>query len=455
MLNNNCNKSNRKLSVFEKIVLVVLFLLCLFASVFYFIRFRGYDISNNPLDFGPFGDYIGGILGTLVGLIGIVFLYRTYNNQLSFSEVQEEIQKYQQFESTFFSLLSEQRDIKQKMEGTIVKGPGRPKRLFANEYWTELRKDLAMRLLDLLYEPDEISIERTNSLKIKVNYIYMEFFQGHVSQLGHYFRHLYHLLKYIDDSSISLAKKKSCADIVQAQMSTDELYICAVNGISNYGRGKMLPLMDKYSFLENLMIDDDKCVSTLIHVFYPSTKQKSVDSNKKNIIFLGGIHGSGKSYFADKIIEQILRLEKLSCSEILQWKDPKQKEVEDVINNQDRLVINLPNLIDIDKTYLLDGHFCLLNTKGERERVPLYVFQAIDPALIILMDESPEVVCQRLKKRDKKEYDLQTIELLYEDELNCAQDIAAYLDIPLIRVNSSNKDEAKKAIKDFVSAFYE
>lgn len=98
---------------------------------------------------------------------------------------------------------------------------------------------------------------------------------SHAAQLGHYFRHLYHLLYFIQTEG-NIDKKKY-SDIVQAQMSYDELYLITINGISNYGRKKMLPLLNDFSFLENLAIDDDYIVRRLIELFYPSTKKKRWD----------------------------------------------------------------------------------------------------------------------------------------------------------------------------------
>ena len=68
----------------------------------------------------------------------------------------------------------------------------------------------------------------------------------------------------------------------------------------------------------------------------------------KNIVFVGGIHGVGKSHFADRIKTQVPIIELLSCSNVLHWVDPTQKEVEDVSANQDRLIVNLRKIVDVD-----------------------------------------------------------------------------------------------------------
>jgi oligoendopeptidase F len=69
-------------------------------------------------------------------------------------------------------------------------------------------------------------------------------------ELGHYSRHLYHIVKYVNESAVS--DKKKYTDIIQAQMSDNELYATLYNAISEYRNTKFLPLLDKYGFFENI-----------------------------------------------------------------------------------------------------------------------------------------------------------------------------------------------------------
>jgi hypothetical protein len=98
-------------------------------------------------------------------------------------------------------------------------------------------------------------------------------FSTYKDQLGHYFRHLYHLLKFTDEAIFKGSNKKYI-DIIQAQMSDDELYLMFYNCISELGKSKVLTLIDEYSFLENIrsrgeIFDNQK------RIFYPKTKFKN------------------------------------------------------------------------------------------------------------------------------------------------------------------------------------
>ena len=88
---------------------------------------------------------------------------------------------------------------------------------------------------------------------------------------------------------------------------------------------------------------------------------------------------------------------------------------------------------DIDcykNPYLLDGHFCLLTTKGTIERVPLEVFETINPDMILLLEASSDAIRKRLIARDSKEYSLSFINDFLQEEKAYANEVANVLDIP-------------------------
>ena len=76
-------------------------------------------------------------------------------------------------------------------------------RLQGIAYLTKLKEDLTDALSCLNYRQDEISSKNKTMLKYIINQLYLDFFLPNVSNLGHYFRHLYHILKYVDESNIN------------------------------------------------------------------------------------------------------------------------------------------------------------------------------------------------------------------------------------------------------------
>jgi len=162
----------------------------------------------------------------------------------------------------------------------------------------------------------------------------------------------------------------------------------------------------------------------------------------KNIIFIGGIHGSGKGEVCKQIIEQS-NLIHLIASEVLRWHElspKKEKIVQNIIETQKRLTTNLESIIIPENQYLLDGHYCLLNQNGIPEKVPFSLFEHISPSKLILVIADSEVVKERLKKRDSKEYAKELITKFQELETAYSKELAIQLNIPLLIINSESYD---------------
>lgn len=171
----------------------------------------------------------------------------------------------------------------------------------------------------------------------------------------------------------------------------------------------------------------------------------------KNLIFIGGIHGSGKGIICDEIIKSS-NLIHLTASQILKWEElssQENKEVQNINETQDRLVKNLQSIISNNQRYLLDGHYSLLNKTGVPEKVPLSTFESISPSKLILVVANPEIIVERLKKRDLKNYSTEYISKFQELEIEYAKEIEQYLKIPLLTINSISfkYDDIKKFIQ--------
>lgn len=408
-------------------------LLTLSPIIVYCITLRKIGFAVSSGDFGVFGDYVGGTIGTIVGTISIYLVYITYTSQVRFARSQDEAIKRQQFETTYFSLLEQQQKIRSHLKGNIGDDTYE-----GTVYLQRLKLQLVDALSELNYIQDEVTEENKVMLKNRVNELYMEFFIPNVSNLGHYFRHLYHILEYIDDSQ--LFDSKRYADLLQSQLSNDELYMIAINGISNCGRKKMLPLMDKYEFLENYNANGDMLMVRLLSIFYKKTRVKYLMYKTGKIVFVGGIHGVGKSTFAYNIKSKCSQVECLSCSEIIKWENPTHKEVGNVSETQGKLLQNLPYFIDQDRNYILDGHFCLLTERGSIECIPMEVFETISPSLIVVLKEAPHKICQRLNVRDRHNYPVELVAEFQEEEIKYAKEVANTLGIPLEVCNSTDSE---------------
>ncbi|MFB7637685.1 ATP-binding protein [Peribacillus butanolivorans] len=152
------------------------------------------------------------------------------------------------------------------------------------------------------------------------------------------------------------------------------------------------------------------------------------------MIFVGGIHGVGKSYFCNSFSREFEILH-FSSSELISKQKKEQyssnKMIKSVNKNQDFLLDALEILELTEEHFLLDGHFCLLNKEGKIIKIPEETFHKLNPNVIILLTDSVESIALRLIERDNREYDFDFLKRFQKEELEYATVISEKLDIPL------------------------
>lgn len=161
---------------------------------------------------------------------------------------------------------------------------------------------------------------------------------------------------------------------------------------------------------------------------------------ERNIIFVGGIHGVGKSSFCNKLLENSNKnIVYQSCSNLLRlYKEldyRENKKVENVDENQQILLEAIEKFMNDLNLYILDGHFCLINSKNEITNVPIELFEKIKPKLIIILKINAKIIRNRLKIRDKKDYSLDFIKKFQEKEIKRARYISENLNIKLKEID--------------------
>lgn len=153
-----------------------------------------------------------------------------------------------------------------------------------------------------------------------------------------------------------------------------------------------------------------------------------------NVSFIGGIHGVGKSTVCHQICN-ILKLQYLSASELIKWKDLNEdtlnKKVNDIELTQDKLITSLRSTIKENVKYILDGHYCLFNSASDVSEIPLKTFKTINPtSLNLIIGEITEIKSD-LEKRDKRFYNYDLLNQLQESEIKYANKLSTILGITL------------------------
>lgn len=159
------------------------------------------------------------------------------------------------------------------------------------------------------------------------------------------------------------------------------------------------------------------------------------------IIFVGGIHGVGKGTLCQRI-SQNLKIHTFSAGEIIKkGKDLEEKGVQKVDSNQNILLEGLKIIFQQTDTILLDGHFVLITNNGEISRIPLKTFEEIAPVAIVILEDDPQKVGERLFKRDGKQYSLTLLQQLQDEEIAYSNEISNTLKIPYLRLHVQQNTE--------------
>lgn len=164
---------------------------------------------------------------------------------------------------------------------------------------------------------------------------------------------------------------------------------------------------------------------------------------ENTIIFFAGIYGVGKSTLCQKISDK-LKIPYYSAGDLISKVNGeiygRNKVVTDKDKNQMILIDSVHNKLE-QSSFILDGHFCILNAYQEIDILPNYVYQELHIKKIVLLEADVNQIVHNLKKRDNKFYSLVKIEQLLKSERAQATAIAKTLKVELI-IHTMNFDDS-------------
>jgi len=294
-------------------VLAIFGISTILISAIIFIIFGNWKFSSvlDESKVAMFGDFIGGVVGSILAFAGIILYYvalkeqrreisisqkaleyqvealnhqikefrdqtnemqetrKTYEKQTIEFEKQTQIAKLKQFDSSFYSLLNVYIDLKKNLD---VKDSNR------NFFKTLYEK---LKRIDF----NDSAIEKKYGQIIN-NYI--EIFYQNYSNLVHYFNTVYRLIQMIDRSEIENYEKEVYAKILRSQFTSYELLLLYYDYHSPFGE-KVRLLSFKYQLLKHLPIldrieyefEENGRVKSLLSLFLSSMNQLIVENFRK------------------------------------------------------------------------------------------------------------------------------------------------------------------------------
>jgi hypothetical protein len=190
------------------------------------------------------GAYEGlGALFSGLAFIGVIYALKYQREDLeqqgkTIKQQQKEMEA-QRFENSFFQLLKFQRDSMQAMRVTSEH----------SQEWEGTRAfRKAVSNLESYFGNYYVGPMKEEQLLLYIDNNFKRFCTSDGSDFSHYFRTSYHLIEFIDKSTIE--DKTYYVGLVRAQLSTDELSLLFFNGLSEEGK-PFKHFIEKYALLKN------------------------------------------------------------------------------------------------------------------------------------------------------------------------------------------------------------
>lgn len=231
------------------LIMVPIFIL-LYLSASYFLLWPFDGWARDEL--GQFGDSWGMLtcIFSALAFIGVVYSVKiqrdSYNKIRQDSEDSKKIIKIQQFESIFFQMLNLLQSIINDIDIKPVKNNG--------EHTQERNGRDAFRFFYVKLK-DEVS-KKTNgkfnsNRENDLSEAFRSFYVKRQQDLGHYFRLIYNIYKFIDNSTITRTEKKQYANLLRALISDYELLIIFYNCLGPNGE-KFKKYAVSYEIFDNI-----------------------------------------------------------------------------------------------------------------------------------------------------------------------------------------------------------
>ncbi|PKP18963.1 MAG: hypothetical protein CVU07_00875 [Bacteroidetes bacterium HGW-Bacteroidetes-23] len=265
--------------------------------------FRDLSVSKNLSELGQHGDYVGGMLNPLIAVFAVFAAgFAFYAQYQANKQVQEQFEKQekkdyvQNFENTFFNMLTIHHQIVQDMDYYLKSFYTYDNEDFSHSFDKKKLNDdkisksrdvfkNSFRLLYIFMNEEKSRILGENiinysirdkicnltsstfshydkKIETKFNHIYKSIYIKYDSDFGHYFRNFYRLIKMVDEKKFSNNNvedykiKYSYTSIIRAQLSDSEIKWLFLNCLSDAGYKKFKPLIEKYSLLKIINLED-------------------------------------------------------------------------------------------------------------------------------------------------------------------------------------------------------
>jgi len=244
-----------------------------------FWRERGLQSNEFGL-LGQAGDLFGGInaLFAAAAFAGVAvaafYQHETWKLQAELNKLAQEQHARQGFEPLFFELLQRVPTIEPLRPGPLHQGQEWvsdfvPLEEFADRFrnWLVTSK---------LYVDSVMEGKGKPLPEAAILSLYLSVYHENQAMLGKHYRALYHVFKLIWDSGLDAKSQVRYANIVRSTLSSDELLVLALNGLTKYGRN-FRTLIEQYGLLKHVFVSENHVTpdELIVNSFYAASARLS------------------------------------------------------------------------------------------------------------------------------------------------------------------------------------
>lgn len=173
------------------------------------------------------------------------------------------------------------------------------------------------------------------------------------------------------------------------------------------------------------------------------------------IVFVGGIHGVGKTYLGAPAAQQ-LGVRHATASQLIREERGLQtwgtdKRVAGIDENQAALVSATTRLRAEGQRLLLDGHFVLRDANGSLNEVDVQVFRDLQIGAVLHLATELDVVQGRLRERGDHSWSKSELRMLADHEEAHAHRVSTELCLPLRKLFSPTSESFLTALRDILA----
>lgn len=217
---------------------------------------------NQTQDRGKFGDSFGSLNALFSGLafLGVIWAILLQKRELGLQrkelglqrknlELQQQILEHQQ------QILEHQRKELQEQKETLQKQNFESSFFQLLGLYSEIVNSMEFQRVDneVLGEYSGRKCFGYMHRKLREGVSYEQFFAEYQLYLGHYFRHLYNVIKFVDQNEFleNLNEQQFYTNLIRAQLSTDELGVLFYHGQNEPG-AKFKDLIERYALFKDM-----------------------------------------------------------------------------------------------------------------------------------------------------------------------------------------------------------